>query len=58
MIQGKNVLAGKFWKPKKSKYSIPKNGDVVKAFEKYGWYWGGNGWNDKKDYMHFSYLGT
>jgi hypothetical protein len=58
MVQGKKALVGSFWNPKKSKYSIKKNGDVVKAFNKYGWYWGGLGWGNKKDYMHFSYLGT
>jgi len=58
-VSGKRVLAGSFWNPKKSKYSIPKNGDVVKAFKKYGWHWGGNGWGGKKrDYMHFSKGGT
>jgi len=58
MMDGKKVVAGKFWKPGKNKYSIKKDGDVVKAFEKYGWYWGGNGWGDRKDYMHFSYFAT
>ncbi|MDR1495466.1 MAG: M15 family metallopeptidase [Clostridiales Family XIII bacterium] len=58
MKDGKKVVAGKFWKPGKNKYSIKPNGDVVKAFAKYGWYWGGYGWGDRKDYMHFSYLGT
>jgi hypothetical protein len=58
MKDGKKVVAGEFWKPGKNKYSIKPDGDVVKAFEKYGWYWGGNGWGDRKDYMHFSYLGT
>ena len=31
---------------------------VVKAFETYGWGWGGNGWSGGKsfDYMHFSVL--
>jgi hypothetical protein len=58
MIDGKKVVSGEFWKPGKNKYSIKPDGDVVKAFEKYGWYWGGNGWGDRKDYMHFSYLGT
>jgi hypothetical protein len=56
MKDGKKVVAGKFWKPGKNAYSIKPDGDVVKAFEKYGWYWGGNGWGERKDYMHFSYL--
>jgi hypothetical protein len=58
MKDGKKVVAGKFWKPGKNPYSIKPDGDVVKAFEKYGWYWGGNGWGDRKDYMHFSYFHT
>jgi hypothetical protein len=58
MKDGDEVVAGKFWKPGKNKYSIKPDGDVVRAFEKYGWYWGGHGWGDRKDYMHFSYLGT
>jgi hypothetical protein len=56
MKDGNKVTAGKFWRPGKNKYSIKPNGDVVKAFEKYGWYWGGNGWGNRKDYMHFSYF--
>ena len=46
-----------------SPYSIGKNEgeygySVVKAFETYGWGWGGNGWSNGKsfDYMHFSVL--
>lgn len=50
------ILAGSFYKPGKNPYSIPANGDVVKAFEKYGFYWGD--WSTKVDYMHFSYFGT
>jgi hypothetical protein len=58
MKDGNTVVSGEFWRPGKNKYSIKPDGDVVKAFEKYGWYWGGHGWGDRKDYMHFSYLGT
>ena len=58
MFYGNTLLAGSFWNPAKSPYSIPPNGDVVKAFKKYGWYWGGKGWGAKKDYMHFSRYGT
>ena len=36
MIDGKKVLAGSFWKPKKNKYSIPLNCKLVKILEKYG----------------------
>ncbi|MDO5410593.1 MAG: fibronectin type III domain-containing protein [Lachnospiraceae bacterium] len=50
------VLSGSFYKPGKNPYSIPKDGDVVKAFEKYGFYWGD--WSTKRDYMHFSYFGN
>ena len=46
-----------------SVYSIGKNANdyghsVVEAFAKYGWGWGGNGWNNRTafDYMHFSVL--
>ncbi len=48
-----------------SYYSIGKNPgeygySVVKAFAKYGWGWGGNGWSGGKsfDYMHFSILAS
>ncbi|MDR2487823.1 MAG: M15 family metallopeptidase [Clostridiales Family XIII bacterium] len=58
MKDGNKVVAGSFWKPGKNPYSIKQNGDVVKAFAKYGWYWGGYGWGNRKDYMHFSRLGT
>jgi fibronectin type 3 domain-containing protein len=51
-INGKPSV-GSFWKPGKNPYSIPKNGDVVKAFEKYGFGWGD--WF--LDFMHFSYFG-
>ena len=34
MIQGKKVLAGSFWKPKKNRYSIPLNCKLVKILEK------------------------
>lgn len=56
MIQGKKVLAGSFWKPKKNKYSIPLNCKLVKILEKYGFSRGF--WGNRKDYMHFSYFGT
>ncbi|MCH5184952.1 MAG: M15 family metallopeptidase [Oscillospiraceae bacterium] len=47
---------GSFWKPGENPYSIPKDGDVVRAFKSRGWTWGAE-WNSLKDYMHFSYLG-
>ncbi|MGN0292464.1 MAG: M15 family metallopeptidase [Lachnospiraceae bacterium] len=49
-------LTGGFYKPGTNPYSIPSDGDVVKAFEKYGFSWGI--WSTKADYMHFSYFGT
>lgn len=52
------VGAGSFWKPGESPYSIPPDGDVVKAFRTRGWGWGGTDWKSKRDYMHFSYFGT
>lgn len=56
MIDGKKILCGKFWKPGKNAYSIPKNGDVVKTMKKYGFKWGH--WGDRHDYMHFSFYGN
>jgi hypothetical protein len=50
------ATTGKYWKPGEDAYSIPADGDVVKAFTKYGFGWGGT-WRTKKDYMHFSYFG-
>ena len=55
MIQGKKVLAGSFWKPKKNRYSIPLNCKLVKILEKYGFNRGL--WGSRRDYMHFSYFG-
>lgn len=55
MIQGKKVLAGSFWKPKKNRYSIPLNCKLVKILEKYGFHRGL--WGSRRDYMHFSYFG-
>ena len=49
-------VAGEFWDPAKSEYSIPRDGTLVKAFKAKGWGWGGD-WNSKKDYMHFSFTG-
>lgn len=48
-------MVGKLYKPGKNPYSIRPNGDVVKAFEKYGFIWGD--WFSNPDYMHFSYFG-
>lgn len=56
MIKKGSVMAGSFWDPSRSEYSIPKDGVLVKAFEAKGWTWGGN-WTSSKDYMHFSFTG-
>ena len=56
MIDNGVILAGSFWNPKKSVYSIPKKCELVKILEKYGFYRGF--WGGRKDYMHFSYFGT
>lgn len=55
---GKKVYAGSFWNPSKSKYSIPENGILVKAFKAKGWKWGGNWSGSYQDYMHFSFTGN
>ncbi len=49
---------GSHWKPYEDPYSITPYGEVIRAFEKYGFTWGGDAWRNPKDYMHFSYLGT
>lgn len=41
-----------------SPYCITPESSVVKAFAKYGWGWGGQGWSTAADYMHFSILPT
>jgi hypothetical protein len=53
------IKAGKLWKPGENPYSILPNGDVVKAFKKYGWHWSPDmHWSSGSDYMHFSLSGT
>ncbi len=53
-----NAIVGNYWKPGEDPYSISPDGDVAKAFSKYGYIWGIN-WNSGyKDYMHFSFFGT
>lgn len=49
---------GSHWTPGEDPYSIPEDGDVVRAFAKYGFAWGGNAWRYTQDYMHFSYFGN
>ncbi|MGN0292465.1 MAG: fibronectin type III domain-containing protein [Lachnospiraceae bacterium] len=50
------ILAGTLYEPGVNPYSIKPDGDVVKAFQRYGFSWGD--WSTKTDYMHFSYFGT
>ncbi|NLT94947.1 MAG: hypothetical protein GXW85_05335 [Clostridia bacterium] len=53
------IKAGKLWKPGENPYSILPDGDVVKAFKKYGWHWSPEmHWSNGADYMHFSLSGT
>ncbi|MGI5936653.1 MAG: S-layer homology domain-containing protein [Oscillospiraceae bacterium] len=49
---------GNLWEPGVNPYSITPNGSVVRAFAKYGWGWGGQGWSSGVDYMHFSILAS
>lgn len=51
------VVSGSFWLPSENPYSIKPDGDVVRAFKKYGFSWGGDAWPMSNDYMHFSFLG-
>ena len=51
------ILVGNFWKPYTNQFSITEEGDVVRAFKKHGFAWGGNAWSRSRDYMHFSYFG-
>lgn len=51
------ITTGSHWTPGEDPYSIPADGDVVRAFKKYGFAWGGDAWSSKRDYMHFSYFG-
>jgi hypothetical protein len=51
--------AGKLWEPGENPYSIVPDGDVVRAFNKYGWHWSPDmNWSNGADYMHFSLSGT
>lgn len=48
---------GAGWWPGENPYSITPTGSVVRAFAKYGWGWGGQGYSGGTyDYMHFSIL--
>jgi hypothetical protein len=58
ILRNGKIAAGSFWKPGDNPYSITPNGDVVRAFNKYGWKWSPDmNWPNGKDYMHFSVLG-
>ncbi len=46
------------YKDSDSPYCIRPDGSVVRAFAKYGWGWGGQGWSSGVDYMHFSILAS
>mgnify|MGYP000250299481 CR=1 FL=1 len=53
------IKAGKLWLPGENPYSILPDGDVVRAFNKYGWHWSPDmNWSNGADYMHFSLSGT
>jgi hypothetical protein len=52
------TVSGTFWDPEESIYSIPDDSELVRAFERHGWYWAGDGWGHTFDYMHFSFMGT
>ncbi len=56
-LYGNGTIIGKYWRPYEDEFSITPYGDVVNAFEKYGFTWGGDAWRNPRDYMHFSYLG-
>lgn len=57
-IYSSGTVVGDHWSPYEDPYSIPPYGDVIEAFERHGFVWGGDAWNSTRDYMHFSYLGT
>ena len=53
------IKSGTLWKPGKNPYSILPDGDVVRAFNRYGWHWSPDmKWPNGADYMHFSLMGT
>jgi hypothetical protein len=52
------ILSDSFWKPGENPYSIIPGGDVVRAFNRYGWHWSPDmKWPNGADYMHFSLTG-
>ncbi len=56
-LYSNGTIVGDYWKPYEDEFSITPYGDVIYAFEKHGFTWGGDAWRGTKDYMHFSYLG-
>lgn len=52
------ITCGTLWEPYDNPYSIPADSDIVAIFKKYGFSWGGDAWTSKRDYMHFSFMGT
>ena len=52
------TTVGSFWRPFENPFSITPYGDVVTAFERHGFTWGGDSWRNAVDYMHFSFFGT
>ena len=53
------IMVGTLWKPGENPYSIIPGGDVVRAFNRYGWHWSPDmHWSNGADYMHFSLGGT
>lgn len=51
-------VVGDHWLPYEDPYSITPYGDVMRAFERHGFTWGGDAWRGTRDFMHFSYFGT
>ena len=53
------ILCGSGWWPYSNQYSFTPECSVVRAFAKYGWGWGGQGYSGGYfDYMHFSILSS
>ena len=57
-LYSNGTIVGDYWKPYDDPYSITPFGEVIKAFERNGFNWGGDTWTRNRDYMHFSYMGT
>ena len=56
-IYSNGTIVGDYWKPYDDPFSITPFGEVMKAFERNGFNWGGDTWRNNRDYMHFSYMG-